>query len=60
MSDAKKVKMFDYSNVWKLEDAINEFLSNENIYVIEIQYRPTSRSHSTDYTAMIIYKEKES
>lgn len=55
-----KVKLFDENHEADLEDAINDFLSDNNIEVIDIKYQISTMYDYKDqiycYSAMILYK----
>ena len=55
-----KVKLFDESHEEDLEDAINEFLLQNDIEVIDIKYQLSIMYDYKEqiycYTAMILYK----
>lgn len=54
-----KVKIFDESHEKDLEDKINEFLSENDIDVVDIKYEVSSSISGEDqiycFSAMIIY-----
>ena len=54
-----KVKIFDENHEKDLEDAINEFLDNNDIDVIDIKYQVSVSMFSEEqvfcFSAMIIY-----
>ena len=55
-----KVKIFDEAHEKDLEDAINEFLSNCNVEIIDIKFQTAvSIDHEEQiycFSALIIYK----
>ena len=57
-----KVKIFDESHERDLEFSINSFISNEDIEVIDIQFRTSVSIFSEEqiycFSALILYKEK--
>lgn len=57
------VKIFDEEHEEDLEDAINDFLSNTTIKIIDIKYQVAIMYDNKDqiycYSAMIIYEENE-
>ena len=57
-----KVKIFDYEDELDLEEDVNEFISDNNIEVIDIKYQVSSsifgEEHVFCFSAMIIYIEK--
>ncbi len=56
-----KVKIFDYEDEIDLEEDINEFISSNNIEVIDIKYQVSTSIFSEEqifcFSAMIIYTE---
>lgn len=54
-----KVKIFDLEDEGDLEKAVNNFLSNNDIEVIDIKYQVSSSIYSEEqifcFSAMIIY-----
>ena len=54
-----KVKIFDYEDVFDLEEDINNFISNSNIEVIDIKYQVGVGVFSEEqifcFSALIIY-----
>ena len=57
-----KVKIFDYEGELDLEEDINEFISDNNIEVIDIKYQVSSSIFGEEqvfcFSGMIIYIEK--
>ena len=57
-----KVKIFDYEDETDLEEDVNEFISVNNIEVIDIKYQVSVGIFSEEqifcFSAMIIYNEK--
>ena len=57
------VKIFDENHEEDLENAINDFLSYDDIEVIDIKYQISTMYDYKDqiycYSAMIIYNEKK-
>ena len=57
-----KVKIFDYEDELDLEEDVNEFISDNNIEVIDIKYQVSSSIFGEEqvfcFSAMIIYIEK--
>ena len=57
--DNMKVKIFDLEDETDLEKEVNQFLSNEDIEVIDIKYSVSSSIFSEEqifcFSAMIIY-----
>ena len=57
-----KVKIFDYEDEIDLEEDINEFISNNNIEVIDIKYQVSSSIFAEEqvfcFSGMIIYIER--
>lgn len=57
-----KVKVFDEGHEKDLESAVNEFLKEENIEVIDIKYQVAIGVFSEEqvycFSAMIIYQKK--
>ena len=57
-----KVKIFDYEDELDLEEDINEFISDNNIEVIDIKYQVSVGVFSEEqlfcFSGMIIYIEK--
>lgn len=57
------VKIFDEEHEEDLEEAINDFLSNTTIKIIDIKYQVAIMYDNKDqiycYSAMIIYEENE-
>lgn len=56
-----KVKIFDENHEKDLEEAINDFLQNKNIELIDIKYQLSIMYDYKDqiycYTALLLYKE---
>lgn len=56
-----KVKIFDENHEKDLEDAINDFLHNKNIELIDIKYQLSIMYDYKDqiycYSALLLYKE---
>lgn len=61
LGDYMKVKIFDYEDEVDLEDDINDFISNNNIEVIDIKYQVSSSIFGDEqvfcFSGMIIYIE---
>ena len=57
-----KVKIFDYEDELDLEEDVNDFISDNNIEVIDIKYQVSSSIFGEEqvfcFSAMIIYIEK--
>ena len=57
-----RVKIFDYEDEIDLEEDINEFVSNNNIEVMDIKYQVSSSIFGEEqifcFSAMIIYIQK--
>ena len=57
-----KVKVFDLESEKDLESEVNEFLSNNNLEVIDIKYQVSSFGQGEEqiycFSAMIIYYSK--
>ena len=57
------VKIFDENHEEDLEDAVNDFINNDGIKVIDIKFRVAIMYDNKDqiycYTAMIIYDIEE-
>ena len=62
IGDCMKVKIFDYEDEIDLEEDINDFISNNNIEVIDIKYQVSSSIFGEEqvfcFSGMIIYIEK--
>ena len=62
IGDNMKVKIFDYEDEIDLEEDINDFISDNNIEVIDIKYQISSSIYAEEqvfcFSGMIIYIEK--
>ena len=62
LGDYMKVKIFDYEDEIDLEEDINDFISNNNIEVIDIKYQVSSSIFGEEqvfcFSGMIIYIQK--
>ena len=58
-----QVKIFDESHEKDLERSINSFLNQDNIEIIDIQFRTAISIYSNEqiycFSAMILYKNKK-
>lgn len=61
--DKVKVKIFDESHEKDLEDDINNFMEEQDIKIIEIQYQVSASISNEEqiycFSAMILYLENE-
>lgn len=61
MGENMKVKLFDEGHEKDLETAINEFISEENVDVIDIKYQVAVSVFSEEqifcFSAMVIYQK---
>lgn len=59
--DFMKVKIFDLEDEKDLEEDINEFISDNNIEVVDIKYQVAMGMYSEEqvfcFSAMLIYNE---
>lgn len=62
LGDKMKVKIFDYEDEIDLEEDINNFISDNNIEVMDIKYQVSSSIFGEEqvfcFSAMIIYIQK--
>jgi len=62
LGDNMKVKIFDYEDEIDLEEDINEFITKNNIEVIDIKYQVSSSIFGEEqvfcFSGMIIYIER--
>lgn len=62
LGDYMKVKIFDYEDEIDLEEDINNFISNNNIEVIDIKYQVSSSIFGEEqvfcFSGMIVYIQK--
>ena len=62
VGDYMKVKIFDYEDEIDLEEDINDFISNNNIEVIDIKYQVISSIFGEEqvfcFSGMIVYIQK--
>ena len=63
IGDMMNVKIFDFEHEQDLEDAINVFLQNKGIELIDVKYQ-TSHFYAGNeqlfsFSALILYKNKE-
>ena len=54
-----KVQTFRSSSTIDLDDRINNFISSPDIEVIDIKFSTGSKQGFVQYSAMVIYKDKE-
>ena len=62
LGDNMKVKIFDYEDEIDLEEDINQFITKNNIEVIDIKYQVSSSIFGEEqvfcFSGMIIYIER--
>ena len=54
-----KVKTFSSNLTNKLDMSINNFISNHDIEVIDIKFSTAFKKVVVEFSAMVIYKDKE-
>ena len=54
-----KVKTFRSSSPIELDNSINNFISSPDIEVIDIKFSTASEQRFVQFSAMVIYKDKE-
>ena len=54
-----KVKTFRSISTSKLDNRINNFISSPDIEVIDIKFSTVSKHDLVNFSAMVIYKDKE-
>ena len=58
-----KVKIFDENHEKDLENSINSFINNNDVEIIDIQFRTAVSIYSNEqiycFSAMILYKNKK-
>ena len=54
-----KVKTFRSNFTSQLDNSINNFISSPDIEVIDIKFSTGSKQGFVQYSAMVIYKDKE-